>query len=95
MGFGGAASMNVSLKNNRNLLSKRDRFKNRLSGNTKGKSVTYNLPQAKPHVLKEIRERIKREQKDRQKKVVMIVSLLLSIAIAGLIYLNDNLLSWI
>ena len=73
MAFGGVGSMNVVLKNNRNLLSnhRREKFKNGLVGKWKGK-VTYDLPKASPQKLRSIRERIQFENEQRKRKQIIV-----------------------
>lgn len=51
--------MNVSVKNNLNLLPKRDKFKNRLGGYNPNKKTEYNLPKATSKQLRDIRKKCK------------------------------------
>lgn len=76
MAFGGVGSMNIVLKNNRNLLSnhKREKFKNTLGTYTKRKKLEYNFPKASPQLLKSIRDRMifENEQRQRIKNIVFV-----------------------
>ena len=75
-------SMVVSVKNNLNLLSKRDRFKNRLGGYDQDSKTEYNLPKASDKQLIAIAKRLKEERKIRMAKVVVVTVILF----LGLIY---------
>ena len=74
MGFGGSGSMNIVMKNNRNLLSntKREKFKNALGSYSEGEKPEFNLPKASPQLLKAIREKMifDNEQRQRKKNIV-------------------------
>ncbi len=73
MAFGAFSSMNVVIKNNKNLLLKRDRFKGIVGNKSSGKKLEYNFPEAKPHVLKRIKARLIEERKQRTKKRVIVL----------------------
>lgn len=75
-------SMVVSVKNNLNLLSKRDRFKNRLGGYDQDSKTEYNLPKVSDKQLIAIAKRLKEERKIRMAKVVVVTVILF----LGLIY---------
>ncbi len=79
MGFGGAGSMNIVLKNNKNLLSnhKREKFKNLIGDYKVNRNVVNNFPTATPQLLKSIRERMVFENEQRQKrKIIVFVSII-------------------
>ncbi|WP_229719285.1 hypothetical protein [Winogradskyella schleiferi] len=78
-----AGAMITSVRNNLNLLSKRDRMKNRLGGFNSDKKTEYDLPKATTKQLKVIAKRIKEERKVRLLKVIGL-TLILCI---GLVYL--------
>lgn len=88
MGFGGVGSMNMILKNNRNLLSnpKRQKFKNRLGGYDKNSKTEYDLPEAKPHVLHLIKAKVIAEQKARERKIIIIFSIVFISLVTLLLY---------
>ena len=80
MGFGGSGSMNIVIKNNRNLLSnaKREKFKNALgSYSTNGVKPEFKLPKASPQLLKAIREKMIFENEQRQRKKNIIFAFIL------------------
>ncbi len=58
-----ASSMNTIIKNNRNLLPQREKFKNRLGGYRSKKHTEYNLPTATSKQLSAIRKRMQNERK--------------------------------
>lgn len=64
MGFGGSAqSMITIIKNNKNILSKRKKFKRSPGGYTHNEKPEFDFPEATPQMLKEIRLRLKNERK--------------------------------
>lgn len=78
MGFGGSAqSMIAIIKNNEKMRSSRKKFKKTLGGYGSHSKPEYNLPKATPEVLREIRERLKKEQKKRVIKQGVIWTVLL------------------
>ena len=83
MSFGGAvASMITSLKNNRNLVRKHDRFSKDGYFRSGDKVTTFNFPEATPEQLNEIRDRMKREN-----RILFLKRLLLStVILTGIIY---------
>ena len=72
----GILAMNIAIKNNRKLLSQRDRFKNRLGGYNVDKKTEYNLPNATTKQLKDIKKRLKEERKIRMLKVIILTVIL-------------------
>ena len=78
--------MNVVLKNNRNLLPKRDKFKTSISSFPKTKTE-FNLPKASPKLLRDIKKRILEERQSRHKKIIVVWSIIMMIFISGFIYL--------
>ena len=79
MGFGGSGSMNIVMKNNRNLLSnaKREKFKNELGGYSTGVKPEFNLPKASPQLLKAIRDKMIFDNEQRQRKKNIIFAFIL------------------
>ncbi len=81
-------SMNITLKNNRNLLKngKRKRFNKAMGGYSKrvGYQI-YTLPMVFPHVLRRIRLKIQRENK-RQFRLKLIVTVIVLSVFAYLLY---------
>jgi len=86
MGGGGAMmAANQSLKNNRSQMSKRkDRKLSFVSTSTK--KTEYNLPQATPQKLREIKLRMQRENRQRRVKQVVVLSFALMSIISAFIY---------
>lgn len=83
MGFGTSSSMNVILKNNRNLLHKRDRFKNTLSTDNDNPKPIYR--KASPQVLRSIRRRMKEENTRRRNKIYFVFAFIMLTLISILI----------
>lgn len=84
--------MNVVLKNNRNLLSKRKRekFKQSVGGFSNPVKLEFNYPKASLSDLRLIKTKLIEEQRIKQRKVIMIFALISIIILTGLIYLNYN-----
>jgi hypothetical protein len=87
MGFGGSGSMNVVLKNNKKLLNKREKFKKPLGGYGKSKKPEYDFPEAQPHTLKRIRERVIYENEQILKRRIIAFVAICIILITGLVYI--------
>lgn len=85
MSFGAVQSAITSMKNNRNLLSKRDRLKNTLSGSEIEKPE-YNLPKSTPITLKKIEEKMTGENKLRNQKLILFMSFLVIIMVTIVVY---------
>ena len=78
MGFGSSGSMNVVLKNNRNLLNnhRRKKFKNSLGSYAFKKKPEFNLPKATPRMLRPIRERLQFDnERIRKRRIIAILSI--------------------
>ncbi|NQX84890.1 MAG: hypothetical protein HRT67_03120 [Flavobacteriaceae bacterium] len=89
MGFGGVASMNTVLKNNRNLLSnsKRDKFKNSIGrSNKKEKTKLVDLPRARRHQLRAIKAKMMSQRRIRAVKVGVVFSVVFGGLIALFLY---------
>ncbi|MGV6830916.1 MAG: hypothetical protein ACWA5P_05085 [bacterium] len=86
MVYGGTGSMNIVLKNNRNLLAKRKRFEGLVSSNS-GKIETANFHKevSKEYLLK-LRNRLQEENKNRRYRIWSIFGLIASIIIACALY---------
>ena len=79
-------SMISVLKSNKNLkLIKENRFKS-LAKWREPKKAEYNFPEATPQVLREIRERLKKERKQRFYKQLIVFIVIASIIFFVLIY---------
>ncbi|WP_179005042.1 hypothetical protein [Winogradskyella forsetii] len=86
-----AGAMITSVRNNLNLLSKRDRMKNRLAGFNSDKKTEYNLPKATTKQLKDIAKRLKEERKIRMLKVISLTVLGFFGLVCILTYLADGI----
>jgi len=86
MSFGIVQSAIATMKNNRNLLSKRDRLNKTLSGSEIEKPE-YNLPKSTPEALKRIQEKMKRENKKRNQKRLVLVGLFTIVLISTFVYI--------
>ena len=75
-------SMMTSVRNNLNLLSKRDKLKNRLGGYNAEKKTEYDLPKASSKELGIIAKRLQEDHKTRMLKVIIITIILF----LGLVY---------
>lgn len=89
MSFGSIGSMNTILKNNRNLLSnpKREKFKNRIGGYDKNSKTEFDLPEAKPHVLHSVKANVIAQQKARERKVIIVFSIVFASFVSLFLYL--------
>lgn len=86
MGFGGAAqSMITILKNNEKMRSKRTKFKKTLGGNNSIEKTEYNFPEATPEMLKKLRERLQKEQRQQALKQFILMGISLIIIVALLV----------
>ncbi len=84
MGFGGAAqSMITILKNNEKMRSKKTKFKKTLGGNNSYVKTEYNFPEATPQMLKKLRERLLKEQRQESLKqlIIFIISVIITVYI--------------
>ncbi|QXP79990.1 MULTISPECIES: hypothetical protein [Winogradskyella] len=88
-----ASTMNTVMKNNRKLLPKRDRFKNRLGGYDRNVKTEYNFPKATTKQLKEIGKRLREERKTELIKVVIVSMLLFLVMVCFLYYYSDAIRS--
>lgn len=82
-----SASMNTIINNNKKLLPKRDRFKNRLGGYNPNKKTVYNLPKATSKQLRDIRKKMQQERKVWWIKVIALTIIIFSILIFCLLKL--------
>lgn len=83
MGFGGAAlAMITSLKNNRNLLSKRKSLKDSVGGFEKCGPVIFKTKNASPIVLKRLRTRLQEENRRVRIKRIVALSLFLILLVS-------------
>ena len=93
MSFGIVQSAIATMKSNRSLLSKRERLQNTLSG-SENEKPEYDLPKSTPETLKRIQEKIKRENKLRLKKRLVIITVVMICLILFLLYFNLNFLDY-
>ena len=92
MGFGGSASINVVMKNNRNLLSnpKREKFKYSYGLASFGKKPEFNFPEATPKVLSDIRERLLLENELIRRRRIIALIAIGSVLITGFVIIMFN-----
>ncbi|MBV7269217.1 hypothetical protein, partial [Winogradskyella luteola] len=85
-----ANSMITSIRNNLNLLSKRNRLKNKLGGFNSEKKVEYNFPKATKKQLNDIAKQLKEEHRIRMLKVVIVTFILFLGLVVGFLYSTDG-----
>lgn len=85
MGFGGASTMNAVIKNNRNLLKKRDKFKI-AQGSFNIVEGKYKYVETSAKELRELRKCLKEEKRVRQIKIYTILSFIMISIITTLMY---------
>lgn len=78
--------MNISVRNNLNLLSKRVRLRHRLGGYNPDVKTEYNLPKATTKQLKAIAKRLKEERKVRMLKVILCTAVAFVLLLCVFIY---------
>ncbi|NRD20847.1 hypothetical protein HNV08_12390 [Winogradskyella eckloniae] len=88
-------AMQVSIKNNLNLLSKRDKLRNRLGGYSPNSKTEYNLPKASTKQLQDLRKRLQVEHKIRMLKVVMLTTILFIMLLCVFLYAIDGIVELI
>ncbi len=89
MSYGTVGFMNAVLMNNRKLLSQRERLKTTLGGFTP-EIQEYDFPESTPQILREIRWRLREENTKRERRIMIVFSLVMLVLILGLVYLNTN-----
>lgn len=89
MSYGTAGFMNVVLMNNRNMLLNRERLKTTLGGFTP-EAQEYDFPESTPQILREIRWRLREENSKRERRVMIVFTVIMLALISGLLYLNNN-----
>ncbi len=85
MSFGVVQNAIVSIKSNRNLLSKRDRLKNTLSGSRLDR-VDYNLPKATPSMLLKIKTRLQEENKQLKTIRFVVLTIIMFVIVFTILY---------
>ena len=86
MGFGGSAQAMITIiKNNRNMMSKRDKFK-KASGGFNIIEGKYQYPKTSEKELRELRLRLKEEKRKRQIKIYVILGVIVMFLITTLVY---------
>lgn len=78
--MGSMSSMNISIKNNRNLLNNRKHKPfSKMNGGSSKKSryKPYVFPQVRPHVLRRVRIKIKKQNRRLLIKKLMILTVIL------------------
>jgi len=84
-GEGAMMQANQSLKANRKLVG--NRKENRFSFiSTSAEKTEYNLPKSTPETIKRIKEKIKRENKIRMQKRLMLMGVLIIILVSAFVY---------
>jgi len=78
MSFGVGQSAISSVKNNRNLLSKRDRLKYRLFSN-KTKKLEFNSEEITPFELRRLTKKLKRDNRKSLMNRLIVVILIMSV----------------
>ncbi|MDD7886611.1 hypothetical protein [Flavivirga sp. 57AJ16] len=86
-GEGAMMAANNSLKNNRSLLSKR-KEKSALGGSYSNVKLAI-FPEATPEQLKEIKEKIKQENKQNRQKLIIVFSLMIVLLLLVLVYFKQ------
>ncbi|MBC3845137.1 hypothetical protein H8K90_01985 [Winogradskyella echinorum] len=77
-------SMRSTLKSNKSImLDKSKRFRKTLGGYDKNRKIEFNLPKATPEQLKEIRQKLKKENQNLWIKILSITAIL----IVGLVWM--------
>lgn len=89
MSYGTVGFMNTVMMNNRKLLSQRERLKTTLGGFTP-EVQEYNFPESTPQILREIRWRLREENSKRERRIMIVFSLVMIALVLGLVYLNTN-----
>lgn len=77
MSFGVVQSAISSIKNNRNLISKRKKLKDSLVGYYAKEKSKFNFPEATPQMIKELRMRLIKENKQRRLKQFLLLGVIL------------------
>lgn len=84
MGSGSAGAMITSLKNNKNMLSKK---RNRISMfDYESKPAVFRVGKASPKLLKQIRSRIKNEQREKDFVLWLILTFSMVVLISVFVY---------
>lgn len=81
MSFGVIQAMITSLKNNEKMRTKRIKFKH-VPGKRSGIKPQYDFPKATPEMLIEIRDKLRKENRIRMTKII-VVTIIVSLSIAG------------
>ncbi len=87
MGFGGAATMNAVIKNNRNLLKKNKRVRFKKERSNFNLNQDYQYPKATAKQLRDLKFKLKAENRERQIKIYAIVCFIILCLITALVYL--------
>ena len=92
MGFGGSAgAMNTIIKNNRKLLNKRKPFKKAQLYYRFSDKQEFNFPKASTNTLRDLRTRIKEEEKNKNKLLLSIFCFRMIVVLVTAIYILNNL----
>lgn len=71
--------------------SKRDKFKRSHGRNSSNKQTEYNLPKATTKQLRDLRKRLKEEEKVRLLKVIVITAILIIAMLCLLVFMAEGL----
>ncbi|MEJ2113467.1 MAG: hypothetical protein P8X62_07200 [Flavobacteriaceae bacterium] len=85
MSFGVVQSAITSMKNNRSLLSKKDRLKNTLSSSIDKNKPVYSKSTLR--MLHHIKQRLKEERRNRLLKIILVFGFVISVVLSVFFYL--------
>jgi uncharacterized protein (DUF2461 family) len=83
-------AMNISIRNNKLLLSKREKFK-RVPGGYKNHKTEYDLPKATQKDLRDLRKRLKEEHRIRLFVTSLLTLIVFVVLITILNYFSDEI----
>ena len=87
MGGGGTIGMmNSVIKNNRNLLKKRKKLKNMKGSFVPSEKMEFKTPDASPHALNRLRNKIQEEQKSLRQKQLIVSGFIIAIILSIILY---------
>lgn len=91
MGFGSVSYMATVIKNNRNMLSKKDRrFQDKSLVYDASYNSTPEYKSASPQLLRQIERRMTEARRRRETKIIIAFVIVMAFLIACLLYLETN-----
>ncbi|WP_426431308.1 hypothetical protein ACPX19_02585 [Winogradskyella sp. HB-48] len=87
-----ASYMSTSIKNNLNLLSKREKLRNTLGSYSKANKTEYNLPKASKKQLSNIAKQIREEHRVRMAKIVVVTIILFFVLVSAFLYAKGGII---